>query len=226
MARRCLASLLACLFAGSSLPGASAPLAVVTQSERGHLGTVEASAGATIYDGDKLSTDDGGVLRLRSGTSSLYLPARSGATLHATGSGALAELTFGSILFYSSFASAMEVRVREVRIRPVKDTPTVAQISVMGPKELRVTARRGALVLTYGNDTEPIEEGATYRVLLDPTPADIPYAANGRGPGSWPADPPKPGAKIGKLLCLIIIGGPAWVTGWAIHEAWESPDRP
>ncbi len=226
MGRRSLAGGLACLLVGIPLPGATPPLGIVTQSSRGNLSTAAASAGATIFDGDQLSTDAGGTLRLRTGASLMYLAEHTNVTLHTAPSGALADLAGGSLVFSSAQASAMEIRAREARIRPAGNVPTVAQISVVGPKELQVTARRGALEVTYRDETECIPEGASYRVLLDPSPADMPMAANGRGPGSWPGKPPKSSGKTGKALFLIVAGGAAWATAWALHEALESPDQP
>jgi len=156
----------------------------------------------------------------------MYLAGQTNVTLHSASAGALADLAGGSLVFSSALASAMEIRAREARIRAAGNVPTVAQISVVGPKELRVTARRGALEVTYRDETERIPEGASYRVLLDPSPIDIPYAANGRGPGSWPATPPKRSGKTGKGLLLIAAGAAASITIWVMHEAWESPDSP
>jgi hypothetical protein len=226
LGRRSLAVVLVCLLVGIPLPGATPPLGIITQSSRGHLSTAAASAGATIYDGDQLSTDAGGTLRLRTGASLMYLAEHTNVTLHGATTGALADLAGGSLVFSSALASAMEIRAREARIRAAKNVPTIAQISVVGPKELRVTARRGALEITYRDETERVPEGASYRVLLDPSPADIPMAANGRGPGSWPATPPRPSGKQGKGLLLIAAGAATVVTVWAMHEAWESPDKP
>lgn len=226
MGHRSLAIALACLLVGIPLPGATAPLGIVTQSSKGHLSTSDASAGATIYDGDRLLTDAGGVLRLRIGASWLYLPGQSDVTLHGATTGALADLSGGSLVFSSALASAMEIRAREARIRAAGNVPTVAQITVVGPKELRVTARRGALELTYRDETERIPEGASYRVLLDPSPDDIPPAINGRGPGSWPGTPPKHAGKVDRKLLLVAAAAGAWVTAWAIHEKVESPDEP
>lgn len=226
MGRRSLAVVLVCLLAGVPLPGATPPLGIVTQSSKGHLSTADASAGATIYDGDRLSTDAGGALRLRTGSSSIYLAAQTSVTLHSAATGALADLAGGSLVFSSALTSAMEIRAREARIRAAENVPTVAQISVIGTKELRVTARRGALELTYRDETERIPEGASYRVLLDPSPADLPPAVNGRGPGSWPQMPPKSQGKTGKGFLLILAGTATVITTWALLEAWESPDTP
>jgi hypothetical protein len=120
----------------------------------------------------------------------------------------------------------MEIRAREARIRAAENVPTVAQISVIGPKELRVTARRGSLELTYRDETERIPEGASYRVLLDPSPADLPPAMNGRGPGSWPGKPPNPGGKTSRAFFFYLAAATTPITVWVLHEAWESPDRP
>jgi hypothetical protein len=226
LGRRSLAVVLVCLLVGIPLPGATPPLGIVTQSFRGHLRTAEVSAGATIYDGDRLSTDAGGTLRLRTGASLMYLAEHTNVTLHSAAMGALADLSGGSLIFSSALVSAMEIRAREARIRTAGNVPTVAQISVVGPKELRVTARRGALELTYRDETERIAEGASYRVLLDPSPADIPPAINGRGPGSWPGTPPRPSGKPGKGLLLIAVGIAVPITIWVMLEAWESPDKP
>lgn len=226
MGRRSLAVVLVCLLVGVPLPGATPPLGIVTQSSRGHLSTADASAGATIYDGDRLSTDAGGVLRLRTGASSIYLAAQTSVTLHRAATGALADLAGGSLVFSSALTSAMEIRAREASIRAAENVPTIAQVSVIGPKELRVTARRGSLEVTYRDESERIPEGASYRVVLDPSPADIPMAANGRGPGSWPGRPPKSPGKQGKGFFFILAGTATVVTTWALHEAWESPDKP
>jgi hypothetical protein len=226
LGRRSVAVVLVCLLVGVPLPGATPPLGIVTQSSKGHLSTADASAGATIYDGDRLSTDAGGVLRLRTGASLIYLAGQTNVTLHSAATGALADLAGGSLVFSSALTSAMEIRAREARIRAAENVPTIAQISVVGPKELRVTARRGSLELTYRDETERIPEGASYCVVLDPTPADIPYAANGRGPGSWPGKPPIPAGKKSRAFFFYLVAATAVVTPWALHEAWESPDSP
>jgi hypothetical protein len=226
LGRRSLAVVLVCLLVGIPLPGATPPLGIVTQSTKGHLSTADASAGATIYDGDQLSTDAGGVLRLRTGSSSMYLAGQTSLTLHRAAAGALADLAGGSLVFSSAQTSAMEVHARDARIRAADNVPTIAQISVVGPKELRVTARRGALEVTYREETERIPEGASYRVLLDPSPVDLPPAASGRGPGSWPQIPPKPAGKRSLVLERIGAIAAGVVTYWLVNESLESPDQP
>ena len=227
MGRRFLATLLACLLAGIPLLGRTAPLGVVTQSAGGHLSTAPASAGATIYDGDHLSTDAGGALRLRSGASLIYLPGQSGITLHGAANGAVAELTGGTLVFSTAQAAAMEIRALEASLRAASNAPTVAQISVAGPKELFVNARRGALEFSYRGESGRIPEGASYRILLDSQdPQGGPDAKPDSAPSPWANQQTKKPGKRRRTFEFIIIGATALVTARAIHEAVESPDRP
>jgi hypothetical protein len=220
MSRRIMASLLALLMAGVSLPAHIAPLGVVTEASDAHLSAAAASAGATVYEGDRLSTGSGGALRLRSGAALLYLPGQSGVTLHSAAAGTQANLTAGTLVFSAAKAAAMEIDADEARIRPAKDEPTVAQVTMVGPKELRVFARRGSLAFSYRNETEMIPEGASYRVILDPPDTAEPAAQ--RRPVSGPR---KPG-KYNKAFFFVIFGAVGATTVWAAHEAWESPDKP
>jgi hypothetical protein len=82
MGRRFLATALACLLAGIPLPGQTTALGVLLQSTGGHIGTALASAGATIYDGDRLSTEAMGALSLRAGTVQLSLSENANLVMH------------------------------------------------------------------------------------------------------------------------------------------------
>ena len=175
------------------------------------------SAGTTVYDGDRLSTESEGLLQFRGAGSLLYLPGRSGVTLHRLPNGTQAHLSTGGLIFSSARASAMEILANDAFIRPAADVPTVAQVTLVGPKELQITARRGALEFSYHSETESIAEGASYRIVLDR--ADPPQ----RSSQNQPIKDPR-GNRKG--FWILIIGGIAWATEWAVHEALESPDRP
>ncbi len=62
-------------------PAKVAPLGMVTHAERAHVGEAAASIGSTIYDGDRLSTEAGGVLRISGPFLTLQLDAQSILTL-------------------------------------------------------------------------------------------------------------------------------------------------
>ncbi len=220
MRRRILAMTLAFLLVGVSRPARPAgvpALGVVTQASAAHFNTARVSAGATVYDGDRLSTESEGLLQFRGAGSLLYLPGRSGVTLHRLPNGTQAHLSTGGLVFSSARASAMEILANDAFIRPAADVPTVAQVTLVGPKELQITARRGALEFSYHSETESIAEGASYRIVLDR--ADPPQ----RSSQNQPIKDPR-GNRKG--FWILIIGGIGWATEWAVHEALESPDRP
>ena len=220
MCRRILATTLALLLTGVSLPARPAGIAalgVITQASGAHYNASSVSTGATVYDGDRLSTEAEGLLQFRAPSALVYLPGLSGVTLHGLANGTQAELRSGSLVFSTSRAAAMEVLANEAFIRPAADVPTVAQITILGPKELQVTARRGALKFSYHSETERIAEGASCRIVLDPQET---AHGSSKNQNLTPPDRPPKGFRI------LIITGIGWVTEWAVHEALESPDRP
>ena len=221
MRRRILATTLAFLLTGISLPARPAgmtALGVVTQASAAHFNDSKISAGTTVFDGDRLSTESEGLLQFRGADASLYLPGLSGVTLHGLPNGTQAQLRTGTLVFSTSKAAAVEVLADEAFIRPAADGPTVAQITVVGPKELQITARRGALEFSYRNDSQRIAEGTSCRILLDSQESAAPLPPQG--------EPVKPAGRENrkfKIVVIILIG---WATEWAVHEALESPDRP
>jgi len=220
MGRRILAMTLAFFLTGIGLPArpaGMAPLGVVTQASGAHYNAARVSTGATVYDGDRLSTESQGLLQFRAAGALLYLPGLSGVTLHGLPNGTQALLSTGSLVFSTSKAAAMEVLADEAFLRPTADGPTVAQITVVGPKELQITVRRGALELSYRNEAEKIAEGTSCRVLLDtPEAAARPFPQRG----------PVKAAHENRKFRIVVIGLIAWTTEWAVHEVLESPDRP
>lgn len=222
MCRRIVAWLLVCALAAANGPAraaGSSPIAVVTQSIGAHIGSAALSPGATVYDGDHLSTEAGGGLHVRSAAARLFLPGQSAATLRSTPSGPVAELLTGTIVFSAAKAPAIEVLALGSRMRPVGDGPTVAQVSIAGPKMLHIVVRQGTLRFTYREESEAIPEGSSIRVLLDPS----------EQPGVYPPYPkqqtPKPG-RLPRGFLFLVWGGVGVATWIVVHEALESPDRP
>jgi hypothetical protein len=210
------------LVAGVPLPAkpAATPnllLGVVMQASGAHFNSAKVSAGATIYDGDGLSTEAEGALQFRTPAARLYLPGTSAVTLHGLPNGTQAQLQTGTVVFSTAKSAAMEIIAQGALVRPGADGPTVGQVTVLGPKELQISARRGALEFSYGGETEKLAEGASYRILLD-QPEATPWPQNQRAPRS-------PGRE-GKKYRIVVIGLIGWATEWALHEAFESPDRP
>jgi hypothetical protein len=223
MPRRALAMILVFLLAGIPLPARTAatpnllPLGTVTQASRAHFNAASVTAGATIYDGDGLSTEAEGALQFRGSAALLYLPGASGVTLHGLPGGAQAQLQTGSVVFSTASAASMEIIADEAFIRPLADGPTIAQVTIIGPKELQISARRGDLRFSYAGETEKLAGGSSYRILLDKPDST---------PPSHPQQGPVKAGHESKSFRIIVIVAIGWITEWAVHEVFESPDRP
>jgi hypothetical protein len=132
----------------------------------------------------------------------------------------LAELASGALVFSAAPSSNIVVAANEALARPATHAATVAQIRVVNRKELRIYAQRSALEFSYHGQTEMIPEGKIYRVVLDPSEAEV--AALGSDPTS------KPPAKHHPVFILVVIAA-AVAVGIAIPlmmQPVESPDNP
>ncbi|HEY2462068.1 MAG TPA: hypothetical protein VGI16_14755 [Candidatus Acidoferrum sp.] len=223
--RRILATALAFSLAGVPALARVAALGVITQANGANLSTAQASAGTTLYDGDHLSTSENGMLRVRGKGASLYLGPQSGITFRsapaASGSDSAAtaaELTQGTAIFSALQPESIEISADQASIRPSAATPTMAQVTIVGPKELRVYAQRGALEFSYKGETEIIPEGADYRVVLDP-----PEEAAKDHPSDQHIQQP---AKRRKAFIFFLTGVFIAFEALLVQEALESPDRP
>jgi hypothetical protein len=221
--RHSLAVEIAAFLAWNSVPAPPAVLGVVAGAERAHLNSAAVSEGATVYDGDYFSTEPRGMLLLRGGATTLDLAEESAVIVRSGANGAqnmVAELSKGTLVFRATRAAALEVAVLEALIRPAEDARTIGQVTIIGPKELRIQARRGSLQFSYQGETRTIAEGESYRVVLDPSEDEAKK---------------KEAAKVGpqrEAFRFVAIAGAAAGVAAAVLEnhkhkkKMESPDRP
>jgi hypothetical protein len=217
-----LALEMAVFLAWNSVPAPPEVLCVVAGADRAHLNSAAVSEGATVYDGDYFSTEAGGMLLLRSDATSLDLAEEGAVIVRRRANGAQsmeAELSRGTLVFRATWAAALEIAAQEALIRPAKDALTIGQVSIIGPKELRIYARRGSLQFSYRGETRTIAEGESYRVILDLSEDD---------PGK--KEPGEAGRRRKAFLFVAIGGGAVGVAAIIFenrrHKQIESPDRP
>src|SRR5712691_12042080 len=91
-----LAAALSCSLPQTPLSRASSSLGAIVYADRAHLGSGNASVGATIFPGDKLRTELAGSLQIRVGAARLLLSSSSSATLTQENDRPAAILTSGS----------------------------------------------------------------------------------------------------------------------------------
>jgi hypothetical protein len=204
-------------------PGRAKPeaLGIVVLADRASLDSTAASEGTTVFDGDRLSTSAGGRMRLRIGEALLDLTADSSVVVHHNTARVArdfeAELFSGTVMLSETPGSAGEIVASSAHVRPAAETRAVAEVQLVGPRELIVCARLGPAQISYQGESATIAGGKSYRVLLKSSEDGEPGAQGGKRP-----------QKHGKALVLIAVAVAA-VTGivvWLDLRGSESPDRP
>jgi hypothetical protein len=204
-----------------SAPNPSSSLGIVVFADRAHLGAAQASVGATVFSGDRLTTEQSGSIQVRAGAARLLLSSGSMATFSQDDATPSATLTVGTATFSTASSNAFVLHMGSAVIRPASNKPTVGRVTVLGSKELIVRSTRGSLTISVDDDVREIPEGGAYRVVLDPNAEPQgPQGAGSKGYGG----PPIKAAKSKFIWYAIAIT--AVVTYFAVSEALESPERP
>ncbi len=66
-------------------------------------------------------------------------------------------------------------------IQPKNGQPTIAQVSYINANELMLTSKRGDLLVSLGEQTQTINEGASYRMMIQPGSGPGPQGAFSSG---------------------------------------------
>jgi hypothetical protein len=211
MSRRILALALSCLLSGAALPAQTAPAGVVLQSASARLNTTDAAIGSTIFDGDRMETQEKGALSLRSGQVQLALSELSTVWMNHENLILTPTLQRGTVTFRAETGTGVEIRADDVRVRPHSPVLTVGQVTLQDC-DILVTALTQSLEVTAGKESKLLEEGKTYRVVRK---------------GACGAALSHPALAVGQSRFFIVpavIGGGILI--WGIHKGLESPDRP
>lgn len=210
MPRRALVTILVFLLAGMPALAQTTSLGAVIQSSKARLNSTVASVGTTVYNGDRLSTDLGGVLGARFGSVQLLLSGDSALFVGQEGPSLIGALQRGSVSFTVESGGAVQFTAADVRVRPQSSALTAGQVT-LEECAVVVTSRTQALEVTAGKETKIVEAGQSYHVSLD------------TGCGKHPSQRPVATAHSRFILIPAIAGV---LTILAVHEAFESPDRP
>jgi hypothetical protein len=220
---RIIAALLSCtLLTAPVWAASSSSLGTVVYADRAHVGAGQASVGATIFGGDRLSTEQSGSVQVRAGAARLLLSSASSATFSQDDASPSATLTFGSATFSTANSNAFALHVASAVIRPSTNQPTIGQVTVLNPKELIVKSTRGSLSISVEDDVREIPEGAAYRIVLDPNAAD-PQGPRGAGSKNQGGAPIK--AAKSRFIWYAVAVTSA-VTAVTFIEVFLSPTRP
>src|SRR5436305_6917510 len=90
------------LLATSTFGGSALGLGMVVSADRAHVGTAAASAGSTVFAGDRLDTEQAGNLQIRAGSARLVLTGSSRVVWGGEDGAPNATLTGGTAAFSTS----------------------------------------------------------------------------------------------------------------------------
>jgi hypothetical protein len=204
----------------------------IVSAERASIGSGPVSLGATVFGGDRLLTDEAGSLQVLAGPARLMLLSASIAVLAKEQTSRAAILTRGTAIFSTTNSQAFTLHVGNMTIRPETDQPTIAQVSVVGPKQLLVRSTRGSLTVAVDDDVRVIPESMSYRIVLDWSEAELAAEQASVGPVQRPSEvgvrgKGRPPLKSGQNRFLwYAIGVAGIATGIVIWKAMESPSSP
>jgi hypothetical protein len=208
-------------------PTPATSLGTIITADHARVGDSSAEVGTTVFGGDRLATDPQGSVQMRAGAARLLLQSASAAIINDSDGAPSAKLLLGTATFSTGNAKAFTLFASRAAIRSQSDAPTIGQVTFLSDKELLVVSKRGPLTVTVDGETQVIPEGAAYRVLLD-----MSQGPEGAGSGKdKDKDHKRSGngmpVKAGRNYFLVtVVAGTAIVSGLAISEALESPNRP
>lgn len=202
-------------------PGFAArpPIGILTLAIHAHLNEAVAFPGLSVFEGEYLSTEVEGRLGMRASQSTLTLAGRTEVTLLTISGGMHVDLSSGSVSFSTAEKEVMEVHAEEAMLRPESNHPTQAVITILAPKVLQITARKGGLDFTYREEFRNLPEGETYRIYMD-APAE-PQGAEGAG-----AQKAGRATKVTYFIIGAGVAGAAATASWFIYRALESGNAP
>jgi hypothetical protein len=222
--QRLLAITMTFFLAGIPSGGSADALGIVVLADHASSGSLAAAEGTTVFDGDRLTTEAGGSLRLQVGEALLSLPEQSCVVVHKGASGAVkefeAELVSGTVVLSVAKGTDAEIAASGARVRPLGAPRGVAQVRLVKPSELVVFARKGPAAISYHGESETVEEGKWVRVLLNPDEDGGPDVQGAKHSG-----------RRSKAFVIVAVGAAAagivlLSRGGNGGKSVESPDHP
>jgi len=220
MARSALAALVvASLCNFPSMASSEKSLGFVAQAEHARLDNIAVAVGANVFAGDAFDTGANGTLRLRFGSSQLYLLPMSAAKIARSSDGALVAVVRGTAGFSSPASSQLALETPGGILRAAAGKPAHGQVTMRGENEFIVSAFRGDLVLDNDGELHSIPEGKSYRVVVEQEKDTV--SAN--NPDFVPAQNHHRKRRI--IFALILTGAVGFATYQIYQELSESPSK-
>jgi hypothetical protein len=198
------------------------PLGLVTQATFAQLGDAKAMIGTTVYPGDTVATEQGGLLRLRVGTSQIYLLSQSSAVLSSDTTKISAKVLRGTVGISTTSADPVSLELPEGILRPAGGQPAYGQVMILSANEAVITSYSGDLVLDDQGELHTIPSGKSYKVTMDLTEAKSePQDAEGAQTNDHKVHSARRHHHV--VLEAMIVGGAALGAYFAYQQLTISP---
>ncbi len=214
-------------------------LGMILDSQGGHIGAANTSAGTSVYPGDILNTDADGTLTVRIGRTTYQLLGDTSVAFFPGASSPIAELRHGTINVSNNTTSeGFEIYASDVRI--VSDTarPIQSQISLKSRCELMVSSQEGVVNVVAGSEKRSVDHDHAYRVVPEHSVDDSREAISPEDPNYHKNHShvvcAAALAQAGKAPVLagsshfteLALGAAGIIVTVVTIKAYESPDRP
>jgi hypothetical protein len=194
-------------------------LGVVSQTNLAYISNSNAVLGADIYSCEPLNTDNGGALRVRVGSSQVYLSSASASELEDDGGEIQALANSGTVGFSQTTPGELAVRTPAGVVRATGG-PAAGEITFKGPKELVITAIRSDLTLDNGGELRTIPEGKSADVTFDDSNSQGCHDGAAVEQQQSPLNRPKIGFIIVGTAAVLVPSALLW------HDLAESDSKP
>jgi hypothetical protein len=203
------------------------PLGLVTQATYAQLGDASATIGTTVYPGDTVATNQGGLLRLRVGTSQIYLLSQSSAVLSSDTSKISAKVLRGTVGISTTSSDPVSLELPEGILRPANGQPVYGQAMIVSANEAIITAYSGSLILDNDGELHEIPAGKSMKVTMDLQPSEASNAQEAEGAEVSHHDKKYSARHHHHLVLEVLMVAAAGGAGYAAYEILTiSPSAP
>jgi hypothetical protein len=146
-----------------------APLGVVMLGNRANVGGAAAASGTSVYNGDTLSTDETGSLRVRFGGAQIILGPNTAVDLHQQDGMVDLILRHGVVRFAGIPGSPIELHVLQAMVRTKSDAAT-GQVAVLNSREFQVGSEKGDLDVNVNGEDHIVSAPHAYDMTINRMP--------------------------------------------------------
>jgi len=170
------------LLAAPAFAKPDAPLGVVMLGNRANVGLAAAASGTSVYNGDTLTTDASGTLRVRFGGAQIMLGPSTTVDLHEQDGMVDVILRQGNVRFAGMPGSPIEVHVLQALVRTNPNAAATGQVAVVNSREFQVASEKGDFDCNVNGEDHVISAPHAYDLKINAMPllgAGAPASAAG-----------------------------------------------